>query len=248
MRIARVFRTPELSNAAAARFASGLTPTGWIFILAAVAALVTSRLVEIPDSALTSMALVAGGGVLFLSGLHVHRVRVAARCQAVLVAERDRQLEESRESYRALCARLPAKFLERGTSAAPASMRTGSRGAILVVDDEPLVRRVVRRVLELSGWQVLEAASGREGVERLRQSDEEICCVLLDRVMPGMDGERTFHALRAVRADLPILFVTGVPDPALSQRLSGQEHLGFVDKPFRMAELERQLRRIGTRA
>ena len=121
---------------------------------------------------------------------------------------------------------------------------TGRSRAVLIVDDEPLVRRVVRRVLEASGWKVLEAATGCEGVERLRQSDQEICCVLLDRVMPGMDGERTFRALREVRADLPILFVTGVPDPGMKQRLSGQERLGYLDKPFRMAELQRQLQQI----
>jgi CheY-like chemotaxis protein len=248
MRITGVIRTPELPGAEAARVWPGLTPTGWVFILSAVAALAASGVAEMPGSAIPSLAIVAGGGLLVLAGLRARRVRLAARGQAILAAERDRQLEESRESYRALCARIPARLLERGADVETAPTRTGSRGAILVVDDEPLVRRFVRRVLELSGWRVVEAASGREGIERLEQSGEEICCVLLDRVMPGMDGERTFRALRAVKADLPVLFVTGVPDPALSQRLAGQEPVGFVDKPFRMAELERQLRRIGTGA
>jgi len=203
---------------------------------------------EIARSAVTSMLLLAGGGLSLLTALRARRSLADTERQASELAGRERELAESQARYRALLERLPAGRRARLASACAglADAAEAGQGAILVVDDEPIVRRVARRMLERAGWTVLEAAGGREALERLREACDEIRCVLLDRVMPEMDGERTFRAMRALRRDLPVLFVSGEPDPELRLRLADQEALAFVDKPFRLSDLERHLRSLGT--
>jgi CheY-like chemotaxis protein len=117
-------------------------------------------------------------------------------------------------------------------------------GLVLLVDDDPSVRRVTRRMLEHCGWRVREAVDGQAAVDSLIDDHDEIRCVVLDRLMPGMDGERTFLALRGLRPDLPVVMVSAQPDPELIRRLSCQEGVSFVDKPFRLSELDRQVQRF----
>jgi CheY-like chemotaxis protein len=201
-------------------------------------------------SSLTSLVILVGGALSLLMALHLRRALAATRSQASTLAERDQQLGEARERYHRLLERLPTELREQETH--PTGRTHGAAAhrprTILVVDDEPLVRRVARRMLEPSGWRILEAANGTEAVEQLRAAGEDVHCVLLDRVMPGWDGERTFRALREVRADVPVVFVSGNPDPALSHRLSSQPGLAFVDKPFRLSDLEGHLRKLATSA
>ena len=71
-------------------------------------------------------------------------------------------------------------------------------GTILVIDDEPAVRRVARLVLERLGFDVLDAADGLDGLEVYRQQQGRIRLTLLDLTMPRLDGEETFRQLRLI--------------------------------------------------
>jgi CheY-like chemotaxis protein len=148
---------------------------------------------------------------------------------------------------------------ERGTSfqalfprCDPPSLASASRpsrslegegtGTILVVDDEEAVRAVTRRMLERDGFRVLSAAGGEEATVLLRQHRSEVAGVVLDMSMPKMDGEATFHQLRQIREDLPVLFVSGHSKQDLAHRLIGKVRADFLQKPFTLATLSEKLR------
>jgi DNA-binding response OmpR family regulator len=126
--------------------------------------------------------------------------------------------------------------------AAPLQLR-GSE-TVLVVDDEIIVRQMVTAVLKEYGYKVLLATSGHEAVEHLKALKGRIHMVLLDMVMPGMDGEATFHALRKVDENVPILLTSGFTAEDRSQRLIEQGAKGLVHKPYKSEELAARVREV----
>ncbi|MET0285126.1 MAG: response regulator, partial [Polyangiales bacterium] len=94
----------------------------------------------------------------------------------------------------------------------PAGVLSDSRGdeTILLIDDEPLVRRALVAMLENAGFHVLEAGDGREGLQRLQDSTG-VQLVVLDRSMPHMSGDELLPRLRALRPDVPVILLTGYP-------------------------------------
>jgi signal transduction histidine kinase/CheY-like chemotaxis protein len=115
-----------------------------------------------------------------------------------------------------------------------------SGGVALVVDDEPEVRAVLSRMLHQLGHRVIEAANGREAVERLREHRDEVAVVLLDIRMPGMDGWHCLRELRRIRADVPVLMCSG-HDPYAAEKRADSERVRFFLKPLRIADLREAL-------
>jgi two-component system, cell cycle sensor histidine kinase and response regulator CckA len=96
----------------------------------------------------------------------------------------------------------PALSFERGT------------GTVLIVDDEPLVRRAVRGILERGGYKVLESVDGIDGLETFTQERENIDLVLLDQSMPGMSGDQVLLKLMEMAPQMPVVLLSGLPGPA----------------------------------
>ena len=78
---------------------------------------------------------------------------------------------------------------------------------VLVIDDEELVRRAFRLVLDRAGFDTVDVASGRSAVERLDEIAPDL--VIVDLVMPDQDGFETIARIRRIKPDLPIIAVTG---------------------------------------
>jgi DNA-binding response OmpR family regulator len=108
------------------------------------------------------------------------------------------------------------------------------RELILVVDDEPRMTRFIRMNLELDGYRVIEAHSGREALEKVRTSLPEL--VVLDVMMPELDGFETLEMLREV-SDVPVIMLTvraDEEDKVRGLRLGADD---YVTKPFSAREL-----------
>jgi two-component system KDP operon response regulator KdpE len=110
---------------------------------------------------------------------------------------------------------------------------------ILIVDDEPQIRRVIRATLTAEGYEVVEAGNGQEALEAIR--DERPALVLLDMNMPVMDG---LEACRAIRAgsDLPIIMLTvhsAEKDKVCALDAGADD---YVVKPFGIQELLARIR------
>ncbi len=117
-----------------------------------------------------------------------------------------------------------------------------ARPLVLVADDDPAIRTLLKRALEREGFDTVLAANGREAIEHIRQ--HEIAVLLLDLTMPVLDGLAT---VREIRADdrsrtLPIILVTG--SDAESQRVRGLESGAddYLTKPFAIKELAARVR------
>jgi two-component system, cell cycle sensor histidine kinase and response regulator CckA len=113
----------------------------------------------------------------------------------------------------------------------------GSSGTILVVEDEELVADLARDILERFGYSVLVANSGSEAIDLYRQRSHDIAAVVLDMVMPEMDGGEVFQKLQAVNPHVKVIISTGCDRAPDIEEMLRQGATGFIQKPFRMAEL-----------
>jgi signal transduction histidine kinase/ActR/RegA family two-component response regulator len=113
---------------------------------------------------------------------------------------------------------------------------------ILLVEDTPSVRHVASRILGRLGYQVLETESAREALAALDDHDGVIDMVLTDVVMPDMGGTQMAQIIKALRPDLPILFMSGYTFDALHHRGVLEEGVALIEKPFTAVELARAVR------
>jgi signal transduction histidine kinase/CheY-like chemotaxis protein len=112
---------------------------------------------------------------------------------------------------------------------------------LLVVEDEPAVRRAVQRNLERLGYRVLAAHDGEDAL-RLTESLDGVDLLLSDVVMPGIDGPELACRLRAKWSDLPVLFVTGYSADRLARTGAVGPHDRVLEKPYQLEELTRTIR------
>jgi two-component system, OmpR family, response regulator MprA len=117
---------------------------------------------------------------------------------------------------------------------------------ILVVDDEPAVRDSLERALRLDGYEVDLAADGREGLERVRTSPPD--AIVLDLLMPEMDGLEACRKLRERGDRTPVLMLTA--RDGVSDRVAGLDAGAddYLVKPFALEELQARLRALLRRA
>jgi signal transduction histidine kinase/ActR/RegA family two-component response regulator len=112
---------------------------------------------------------------------------------------------------------------------------------VLVVEDEPAVRRAVQRNLERLGYHVIAAQDGEDAL-RIAESLDGIDLLLSDVVMPGIDGAELACRLRARWSDLPVLFVTGYSADRLARTGAVGPHDRVLEKPYQLEELTRTIR------
>lgn len=103
---------------------------------------------------------------------------------------------------------------------------------VLVVEDDDAVRRHVCRTLKRQGFSVLEARGGTEALHHARSHIGTIHVLVTDVVMPGMNGREVYEALRKVRPDVKVVFMSGYTDDALGERGIIEEEIVFLQKPF----------------
>jgi PAS domain S-box-containing protein len=115
-------------------------------------------------------------------------------------------------------------------------------GTVLVVDDEVLVREVAVQALELSGYNVISAADGTEAIEAVR-NHPEIDAVVLDLAMPNLSGDRAAPEIRLIRPGIPILLSSGCGEREAKERFADIGADGFLQKPYAVWTLIRELRR-----
>jgi CheY-like chemotaxis protein len=112
-------------------------------------------------------------------------------------------------------------------------------GRILVVDDEEIMRITAEELLKYLGYDVLLAADGKEGADIFAKEHDKIDLVMLDMVMPVMNGRECFRELKRIDPAVKVVISSGfVLDDSLNEmRASGLA--GFIKKPFQTADLSR---------
>jgi CheY-like chemotaxis protein len=112
-----------------------------------------------------------------------------------------------------------------------------AKQSILVVDDEQMALMLVKRILTEAGYDVVTAQSGFECLDLFRQRPFNFQLVLLDLMMPFMDGEETLQRLREIRADTPVVLCAGFVQQDRLDRLMSAGLAGFLRKPVAPDEI-----------
>jgi PAS domain S-box-containing protein len=115
-------------------------------------------------------------------------------------------------------------------------------GTALVVDDEDTVRHAVGLMLQRFGFDVLSATSGREGLELIERHRADLAAVVLDLTMPDMSGADVLRDMRSRGVAVPVLLVSGYDPSDVAASVGGAGNVGFLQKPFRPAQLADALR------
>lgn len=113
---------------------------------------------------------------------------------------------------------------------------------VLVVDDEPMIRRFATRVLREEGFGVHEAADGAEALELIRHGVADVDIVLSDIVMPRVNGVQLLQSLSTLRPDLPVILMSGYGTAQLAERGIASP-CGVLAKPFSREALVAEVRR-----
>ena len=114
---------------------------------------------------------------------------------------------------------------------------------VLLVDDEEDIRAVAQLSLEsVGGWEVVTAASGAEALGTA--TDASFDAILLDVMMPELDGPSTLERLRAAGVDTPVVFLTAKVQPGDRRALEATGAAGILAKPFDPMQLPAELDRV----
>ena len=114
---------------------------------------------------------------------------------------------------------------------------------ILVVEDEESLRILLKETLEYLGYNVYQASNGREAVKLYSDIKDKVDLIILDMVMPEMNGEETFYKLREINPDARIILSSGYSVDEKTRELIGKGALGFIQKPYRVNEIEEALKK-----
>jgi CheY-like chemotaxis protein len=125
----------------------------------------------------------------------------------------------------------------------PAAASTGSE-TVLLVEDEAMVRRFARRVLQSQGYTILEARDGEEAMAIAERTEGPIDVLVTDVVMPGMSGRELAVELVRRRPGLRVLYMSGYTDDAIAEHGVLEPGISLVEKPFTRDGLAAMLRKV----
>jgi DNA-binding NtrC family response regulator len=115
---------------------------------------------------------------------------------------------------------------------------------ILLAEDEEMVRKLARQVLEMYGYRVLEAANGGAALLICERHDEPIHLLITDVVMPEVSGRELSDRLSQLRPDMRVLYMSGYTDDAIVHQGVLDEGANFIQKPFAPDTLARKVREV----
>ncbi|MCD6418908.1 PAS domain S-box protein, partial [bacterium] len=114
---------------------------------------------------------------------------------------------------------------------------------ILIVDDEDIVRNLLVDLLQSRGYRVISAVDGREAIELFRRRKYEIDLIILDVVMPQVDGYEALRRIMEIDPDAKVLMASGYAHADIVQKCMDVGAKGFIRKPFRIAEISEKIYR-----
>ncbi len=144
---------------------------------------------------------------------------------------------------------LPRLRVDENAQVAADSERAGPRDVtgqdtILLVEDEEAVRSFAARALKLRGYSVLEAAGGEEALEIVQNARAPIHLLITDVVMPNMDGPTLVRAVKRIRPEMAVIFMSGYAEEAFRRNDEKAEDLHFLPKPFGLKQLAAKVKEV----
>ena len=115
---------------------------------------------------------------------------------------------------------------------------------VLLVDDEKMIIDVAKQILEMTGYKVLTAKSGKEAIAIYKQNMDKIDMVILDMIMPDVGGSEVYDRLKKINPEIKVLLSSGYSINGLAAEIVNRGCNGFIQKPFSIKKLSHKLREI----
>jgi len=171
-------------------------------------------------------------------GLSVVQAQVQAQHGAIEVES----VEGEGSIFRLYFPRLSGEQINAEKRQSEEKVVRGRGETILIADDEPDVLRINSLLLQGIGYKVVTAGNGREAIKRFRSDPQAIDLLLLDVVMPEMNGPQAALSMRALRPEVPLIFYTGYSRDEMVAELREQGSYRMIGKPIRIGEMSHLLR------
>ncbi len=120
----------------------------------------------------------------------------------------------------------------------------GKKETVLLAEDDRSVRNLARHILSKYGYNVIEATDGENAVRRFMENRDEIDILLLDVIMPKMNGKQVYEEITRIRPDIKTLFISGYPFEVMSGQGILEEGIHFISKPLQPGALLMKLREV----
>ncbi|PIV41722.1 MAG: hypothetical protein COS28_04725, partial [Nitrospirae bacterium CG02_land_8_20_14_3_00_44_33] len=124
------------------------------------------------------------------------------------------------------------------------NLKSGMGETILIAEDEKAVRELMKLELEEAGYKVIEAVDGQEAIEKFRENKDSISLLLLDMIMPKINGKGVYEEARKIKPDIKALFSSGYPTDFIHKKGILEEGLNFISKPASPHELLKRIREL----
>jgi PAS domain S-box-containing protein len=134
--------------------------------------------------------------------------------------------------------------LQETTGPNPAAYPMGGTETILVAEDDRTVRELTKSVLEKFGYSVIQAVDGEDAVGRFLDNKEKIRLLLLDVIMPKMDGKEVYENIKKINPDIKAIFLSGYTANLIQKRGVLNKGLNFILKPVSPKDLLRKTREV----
>ena len=115
---------------------------------------------------------------------------------------------------------------------------------VLFVDDEELIRKIASQMLSAEGYNVLTAVDGDQGLALFKAEFENIHCVILDLVMPGLNGVQLADAIADINPDVGQILTSGYGEEEIRKRFGSLKRRVFIRKPFSASILLETVKRV----
>ncbi|BBO73400.1 hypothetical protein DSCW_08170 [Desulfosarcina widdelii] len=143
---------------------------------------------------------------------------------------------------------LPAASQVQEKKPAPAEESTlACTGTLLVVDDEPYLLKSLCAVLEDLGYEIIPAGSGQEAIERFKKEMNRIDVVILDMIMPDLNGRQVFTELKKIKPSIKVVLTSGYGLDGLAENGQDLPGDGFLQKPYRIRQLSSVIGQLVTK-
>ncbi len=115
---------------------------------------------------------------------------------------------------------------------------------ILLVDDEKMIIDVARKMLERLGYMIITAGNGKEAIRLYQENKDKIDMIILDMIMPGMNGDEVFDRLKAINPEVRVLLSSGYSINGQAVHILEKGCMGFIQKPFDLQKLSHKIREV----
>lgn len=164
-----------------------------------------------------------------------------------IVTAHDGHLHIYSEYHKGTCVKMYLPIKEIRTPEADEETKrismTGNE-TVLVIDDEKQLLEMAGRILTKKGYKPVLASGGEEGIEKYKEMEKNISVVVLDLMMPDMDGAEVYGQLKEINPKVKVIFSSGYSINGQAKQLLGEGQLTFVQKPFDIEGLCEAIRNL----